>query len=128
WGYRDAFMRAFRRRHVFPANVRFMSEDALRWAPPAEPLEIPELAFRELRFDGDPGRPADPDEALRQAHALGRFVTTPKHARALRLVAPGMPLPAGVEYAAPPRVGSVRCARRVAPDGSVLFDLGAEVT
>jgi hypothetical protein len=128
WGYRDALMRSFRRRHVFPDNVRFMTEDALRWDPPAAPLEIPELAFRHLRFDGDPARPADPDEALRQAHALGRFITAPKHARLLRLVAPGEKRPAGIEYAAPPRVESVRCARRVAPDGSVLFDLVAEVT
>ena len=128
WGYRDALMRSFRRRRVFPDHVRFMTEDALRWDAPPEPLEIPELAFRNLRFDGDPARPADPAEALRQAHALGRFVTTPKHARALRLVAPGVKPPAGVEYAAPPRVESIRCARRVAPDGSVLFDLVAEVT
>ncbi len=128
WGYREALMRSFRRRHVFPDHVRFMTEDALRWDAPTEPLEIPELAFRNLRFDGDPGRPADPDEALRQAHALGRIVNTPEHARTLRLVAPGATRPTSIEYAGPPRVESVRCARRVAPDGSVLFDLVAEVT
>ncbi len=128
WGYRDALMRSFRRRRLFPDHVGFMTEDAVRWQPPDVPLHIPDLAFRNLRFNGDPGQPADPDEMERQAHIVGRFVTDPATASALHLVAPGHPLPKGIEYAAPPRVQSIRCARRTAPDGNLLFDLVAEVT
>jgi hypothetical protein len=40
---------------------------------------------------------------------------------------PAGPKPEGVEYASPPRIESIRCARRVSPDGHILFDLIAEV-
>lgn len=35
-GYRVAFIEAFRRRGIYPDNVRTLSEDTLRWAHPAE--------------------------------------------------------------------------------------------
>jgi hypothetical protein len=77
WGYREALMRSFRRRRIFPTDVQFMTEDAVRWGAPEEPLTIPGLAFRDLRFEGDPGRPANAKELERQANILGRFVTDP---------------------------------------------------
>lgn len=128
WGFREALMRSFRRRDIFPDHVRFMSEDAVRWQPPGEPLAIPALAFRRLRFDGEPGRPASPAELQRQAHALGRFVTDPAHAKHFQLVAPAARLPKGIVQASPAMVQSIRVARRGAPDGRMLFDLVAEVT
>lgn len=128
WGYREALMRSFRRRHIFPDQVSFMTEDAVRWQPPEVDLRVPGLAFGELRFGADPGQPADVKELSRQAHALGRFVTDPKHARWFTLVAPGAPLPKNVVQASPPLVESVRVTRRAAPDGRILFDLVAEVT
>jgi hypothetical protein len=127
WGYREALLRSFRRRHLFPDHVAFMSEDAVKWKPPAVPMEIEPLAFSNLRFSGDPGHPADPEEMRRQAHAVGRFVTDDANARVLHLATPGH-LPKGLTYAGPVRVQSVRCARRVTPGGRVLFDLIAEVT
>jgi hypothetical protein len=128
WGFRESLMRSFRRRSIFPDHVQFLTEDAMVWRPPEATLQIPELAFRELRFDGEPGQPADVKELRRQAHALGTFVTAPKHARVFHLVAPGAPLPKGIVQASPPTVESIRVSRRVAPDGRVLFDLVAEVT
>ncbi len=128
WGFREALMRSFRRRAIFPHHVRFMTEDAVRWQPPDVPLRIPALAFRNLQFDGDPGQPAGSKELLRQAHALGRFVTDARRAEAFHLVSPGAPLPKDVTQASPPSVQSVRVARRAAPDGRVVFDLVAEVT
>jgi len=128
WGFREALMRSFRRRHIFPAHVQFMTEAAVRWQSPETELSIPGLAFRDLRFDGEPGRPADAKELTRQAHALGRFVTDPRHARAFKLVAPGATLPKGIVQASPPLVQSVRVTRRAAPDGRILFDLIGEVT
>jgi hypothetical protein len=128
WGFREALMRSFRRRHIFPDHVQFMTQDAVRWQPPDTPLRIPGLAFRNLRFDGDPGRPAGVKELMRQAHALGAFATNPAHARVLQLVSPGSSLPRNIIQASPALVQSVRVARRSAPDGRVLFDIVAEIT
>lgn len=127
YGFREALMRSFRRRDIFPDNVRFMTEDAVRWTSPSSPLRIPGLAFRQLRFNGEPGRPASANELRRRAHALGTFVTDPKHAEHFHLVAPDR-RPAGIVQASPAQVESVRVARRVCPDGRVVFDLVAEVT
>ena len=128
WGFREALMRSFRRRYIFPSHVQFMTEAAVRWQSPAAELSVPGLAFRDLRFDGEPGRPADARELTRQAHALGRFVTDRRHAAVFKLVAPSATLPKGVVQASPPLVQSVRVARRAAPDGRILFDLIGEVT
>ena len=128
WGFREALMRSFRRRCIFPDHVQFMTEDAMRWRSPEERVRIPGLSFCDLRFDGEPGRAADVNELIRQANALGSFVTDPKRARAFQLISPGAALPKGITYASIPAVESVRVSRRVAPDGRVLFDLVAEVT
>jgi hypothetical protein len=128
WGFREALMRSFRRRRIFPDHVQFMTEDAVRWQAPGRRLTIADLAFRKLRFDGEPGQPADAGELDRQAHALGAFVTDPAHADVFRLVAPGERLPKGVVQASPAMVQSVRVTRRVAPDGRIAFDLVGEIT
>lgn len=128
WGFREALMRSFRRRHIFPDHVQFMTEDAVRWQPPAQALRIKRLAFSELRFSGDPGHPAGAPELIRQARALGAFVTNPKYADCFQLVSPAARLPRGVVQASPPLVQSIRVSRRAAPDGRVLFDLVGEVT
>ena len=127
WGFREALMRSFRRRDIFPDHVRFMTEDAVRWQGPPRALRIPALAFRRLRFDGDPGRPASASELKRQAHAVGKFVTDPANADLFHLVSPRQP-PKGIVQAPPALVQSVRVSRRAAPDGQIVFDLIAEVT
>ena len=128
WGYREALMRSFRRRRIFPTDVQFMTEDAVRWGAPEEPLTIPGLAFRDLRFEGDPGRPANAKELERQARILGAFVTDPRHAGFFRLIPPVAPRPEGIVQVSPAMVESIRVARRVSPDGRILFDTVAEVT
>jgi hypothetical protein len=128
WGFREALMRSFRRREIFPDHVLFMTEDAVRWQSPAAGMFIKGLAFRDLKFEGDPGQPAGAEELVRQANALGRFVTNPKYAECFRLIAPAERLPKGVVQASPPLVQSIRVNRRAAPDGRVLFDLVGEVT
>jgi hypothetical protein len=128
WGFREALMRSFRRRQIFPDHVQFMTEDAVRWKPPEALVRIPGLAFRNLRFDGDPGQPADARELTRQANVLGRALTDRAHARVFQLIPPGATLPKNVVQASPPIVQSIRVARRAAPDGRVVFDLVGEVT
>ena len=46
-GYRVAFIEAFRRRGIYPRDVRTLSEDSLRWAPPAEDLLLSREEMRE---------------------------------------------------------------------------------
>lgn len=128
WGFREAFMRSFRRREIFPNHVHFMTEDAVRWERPETTLCIPELAFAKLRFHGEPGRPASAKEMIRQANALGRFITEPAHARHFFVIPPRAPLPKQIQQASPPIIESVRVARRVTPYGGVVFDVIAEIT
>ena len=40
-GYRVAFIEAFRRRGIYPRDVRTLSEDSLRWARPGEDPTLP---------------------------------------------------------------------------------------
>src|SRR5689334_8310743 len=77
WGYREAWIDAFRIHHIYPSGVSDLSEDSVLWTPLkkdnpelwSRPIE--ELAFRELKFNGDPAWPADANELTRQARALG---------------------------------------------------------
>ena len=123
WGYRDALIDTFAERGIYPDGVGQLSEDALCWNAPSRTFEpILALHFSNLRFAGDPSLPAGKDELRRQAEALWDFVTRPHVAEEFGLA------PAGVDGAEPCLVDSIRTARRVGPDGQVLFDLVAEVT
>ena len=126
--YREALMRSFQRRHIFPEKLEFMCEDAVRWKPPTFDTPIPGLALTDLRFGSDLATPAGEGEMRRRAIALGEFVVKPEIAKALHLVAIGTALPKNVEYAAPIRIESIRTTRRVTPDGRVSMELVAEVT
>jgi hypothetical protein len=126
WGYREAWIDAFGRHGIYPPGVRSLAEDELRWDPPevALPRERA-LSFERLRFEGDPARPAGPRELRRQARALGVLVMA--NLRPFGCAAPGDPALEGDEVGRP-CVQSIRSARRVGPDGQVVFDLVAEVT
>ena len=128
YGYREALMRSFQRRGIFPENVGFMAEDALRWKSPETELLVPGLALTDLRFGVDLAAPAGEEEMQRRAHSLGVFLTRPEVAKALHLVPIGTPLPRQLTYAAPIRIESIRNTRRVTPDGRVNTELVAEVT
>jgi hypothetical protein len=128
WGYREALVDAFRGRAIYPRDVDFLSEDALLWRGPTKTLiAIQELTFAELKFNGDPARPASPEELRRQAGALGRLVTRPENLEHFGL-APAGHARLGKDPVGLPRVESIRSSRRVGPDGQVVFDLIAEIT
>lgn len=121
-GFREALIAAFARRHIYPRWVPDLGEDALLWQPPE--IEIPpvhELSFSALRFAGDPAHAAGPGELERQARALGRVISDARCAPVFRLARPG----GAIE---PPRIQSIRTARRIGPTGGLVFDLVAEVT
>jgi len=48
-GFRDALIRAFGRRGIFPPDVRSMTESSLRWTPPAVRLYAPQALVDALR-------------------------------------------------------------------------------
>jgi hypothetical protein len=126
--YRATFTRVFGKYGLYPAGVRYLSEDELRWQPPETIVEpIAELSFARLRFRGDPAHPAGRWERRRQACALGRVVSQPRYLRAFGLAGPDDPALRG-DTIGLPCVESVRTARRIGPDGQVQFDLVAEVT
>ncbi|HST62205.1 MAG TPA: hypothetical protein VLK84_26110 [Longimicrobium sp.] len=126
WGYREAWIDAFGRHGIYPPGVRSLAEDELRWDPPEVDLPaVDMLSFKRLRFEGDPARPSGPRELRRQARELGAMVMG--NLRQFGCAAPGDPALGGDEVD-PPCVQSIRSARRVGPDGQVVFDLVAEVT
>jgi hypothetical protein len=127
WNYREALIDAFLRRGILPRGVHNLSEPALLWRPPM--MELPPLqalSFGELRFEGDPACPAGGKELRRQATVLAEYVAQPEVAAEFGLVPPGAPgfAPGDV---GPPTVMSIRTARRIGPDGQIVFDLVAEV-
>jgi hypothetical protein len=128
WGYREAWIEAFRRRGIYPRHVSNLSEDALIWRAPTRALpEIKRLSFAELKFAGDPGRPASERESETQAAALGEVISARELAPAFGLAYAGHPRLQG-DKVAPPCVQSIRSSRRTGPDGQVVFDLVAEIT
>ncbi len=128
FGYREAWIDAFAKRHIYPADVPSLSESALRWRGPETTLPpAQELSFARLQFDGDPSRAASPEEILRQAKAFGRLAVDPAYCGEFGLACPGDPLLCGDEVK-PPVVQSIRTSRRVGPSGQVVFDLVAEIT
>jgi hypothetical protein len=127
WAYREALIAAFARRRIYPRGVGTMSEDALLWQPPAKPLRVQSLDFASLRFSGDPGSPAGEKELLRQADALGAFVSEPENLLLFGCAPRDHPDLRGDEVDLP-RIESIRSSRRVGPDDQLVFDLVAEVT
>jgi hypothetical protein len=137
WGYREAWIDAFRRRYIYPDadETESLSEDSLLWRCPEIHIpSIPGLTFAELKFDGDPAWPANKKELVRQASALGESITRCEYAEAFGLACEGderlksKDLEIERSEVEKPCVHSIRSSRRVGPDGQVVFDLVAEVT
>jgi hypothetical protein len=105
-----------------------LTEDALRWRGPDIPVpDASRLAFANLRFNGDPARPAGAGELRQQGAAFGALVSDPAYRRAFGLARSGDPDLEGDDVDLP-MVESVRSSRRIGPDGQIVFDLVAEVT
>jgi hypothetical protein len=127
WAYREALIDGFRLRGIYPFDVKNLSEDALLWRGPELRLpKIKRLAFGELHFGGDPASPASAEELARQAAHLGEFVTKREYMEEFGIIAPDDGRLRG-DRAMLPRVESIRTARRIGPDGEIIFDLVAEV-
>jgi hypothetical protein len=130
WGYREAWIDAFRRHHIFPNSVQDLSEEALLWRGPAGDYKAPPikgLTFASLKFNGDPALPASAKELKRQARVLGEFVMSkPEYIVGFGLAANGDEKLNG-DVVDPPVIESIRSSRRIGPSGQVVFDIVAEV-
>lgn len=129
WAYREALIDSFVKRRIYPRRVQSMSEDALGWNRPrvAQPIRSTKLSFAALRFAGDPASPFSGREVARRARVLGELVTNPALLDEFGLMATDASL-LGSDRVDLPVVESVRSARRIGPDGQILFDLVCEVT
>ena len=78
---------------------------------------VSSLSFAELKFDGDPGRPAGKDELHRQACALGHLVSRPEYLECFGLAPQGHPR-LGRDQVELPCVHSIRSSRRIGPGRS----------
>jgi hypothetical protein len=130
YGYREAWIDAFRRRRIYPEHVPNLGEDSLLWASPERVVpRVPALSFAELAFEGDPGRPPARAELRRQAAEVGRLVTDPRFREVFGLLDPQDPdVRAAVRAVDPPTVESVRSTHRIGPNHEVVFDTVAEIT
>ncbi|QVQ28541.1 peptidase M4 [Achromobacter deleyi] len=128
WDYRGALIDAFRRRCIYPNSAASLSEDALHWRPPRIDLPaVPGLSFSALRLSNNTEDTVNNAELLRQAHALGKFVTQPDRLQEFGLVPPDDPRLDGGQVGLP-CVQSIRTAKRVGPQGQLEFDVVAEIT
>ena len=125
--YREAMVDAFVKRRIYPPDVTALTEDGLLWGPPSKAMKVEELDFGALKFSGDPGQVASRKELERQAALVGELVSRPGNLREFGLAAKGDRELDG-NHVDLPVVESVRCARRVGPDGQLAFDLVAEVS
>lgn len=127
WGYREAWIDAFRAHGIYPPGVKALTEDALLWQPPDVPVPpASALSFAELEFAGDPAHPASAEELERQARALGELVADPRYLAAFGLAGAEHPALEG-DAVDLPLIESIRSSRRIGPNGQVVFDLVAEV-
>jgi hypothetical protein len=123
YGYRDALIKAFRRRNISITHIQDLSENSLLWKrPDTKDTNIPNLAFNKLNFtDNGINCPAR-EEIERRASALGDFIVAdPSRLRAFGLHEPVPPYEDIV-------IQSIRMARRAGPDDITRCELVAEVT
>jgi hypothetical protein len=127
WAYREAFVRAFRRYGITVDSVADLSEDALRWCTPERPLAPIQNLFDEFKVGVNEVTHADDNSEAREFRAtmLGHYITDPQFPE--RLYYFGLVPASTAKRIERPVIESVRILRRVSQDGTVYFDLVAEV-
>lgn len=125
-GYREAILDAFRRRGIYPDDVRVVSEIELAWSAPAmAAYPLPGLSIGALRYDATPTLPFSIAEIRRQAAALAQAIDAdPRLYRELGLRVRSN---AGEAFP-PPEIASIRPTIRIGPDGYLDISIIAEIT
>jgi subtilisin family serine protease len=129
-GYRIAFIEAFRRRGIYPSDVRTLSADSLHWQEPT--LELRNLAEMlrkldlqwDLRADRRRAFEVSKENGCRVHDWLVAGAVRPSDERQMGITLSGRE----GEPAPSVEVHSVRPVRRVGPDGQLLTDLVLEIT
>ncbi len=129
-GYRIAFIEGFRRRGIYPSDVRTLSADSLRWQGPT--LELAKLDHMLRHLDTAWDLRAD----RRRTFELSNKNCAIVHSWLMGAIHPADETQMGItlqplkEGETPLRVEihSVRPVRRVGPDGQLLTDLVIEIT
>ena len=128
-GYRLAFMQAFRRRGIYPENVRDLTTESVSWEPPELDIPIQEfLGVKSLDWNLNSSRVSAYQSSRRSAAIFHHFLTEKinyEQARYLGILPPGTELTVENMKGRISRVEvhSVRPLRRVGPDGQLQVDL-----
>jgi hypothetical protein len=126
WCYREAFVRAFRRYGIVVEAVADLSEDALLWCPPERALPpVSGLRLDVMERGPSASDMVDPEPLERRATALGHYITDQNFPERQHYF--GLAAPSRSKRIERPVVESVRALQRVAPDGTINFDLVAEI-
>lgn len=140
-GYRVAFIEAFRRRGIYPTNIRNLSIDSLTWpAPYPDEEKLFEHLARKLK--GIPTRAhyfssrQETWDALRKMRAAlhglirSEFSNLPAHMTGLALKADGRLAEIELDRGGFPKfeIHSIVPAQRVGPDGDILNQLIVSIT
>ncbi|HEY6045596.1 MAG TPA: hypothetical protein VIU65_03280 [Pyrinomonadaceae bacterium] len=112
YGYRAAFIEAFRLRGICPRGVTSYAEESLRWCPPEVMKGVKAPVCEDLWFDLL--KPTTPENLEHNARHLSRFGK--QHARAL-----------GLNSQRPVQAHSFHAVARVKPDGGVNVEIIAEL-
>jgi hypothetical protein len=136
-GYRVAFIEAFRRRGIYPAAVRALSSEGLRWQEPESKLDIsPVLRKMSLGWNLDSDRRMAWDVSGKNAAILARWLRTDKSVSEEDTLALGFHRQKVPQMKVGDQTGrlngfevhSVRPARRIGPDMRQRQDLVIEIT
>ncbi len=135
WAYRAAFVQGFRRRGIYPVNVRSLSVESLRWESPESRVSMAK-ALEELKLTWDLHAARESAFQVSRANAARLYVflkTDPDFGEAGARTL-GFRLHGGRELDGAPgelrdfEVHSVRPVRRTGPDGQQRTDVVVEIT
>jgi Subtilase family len=136
WGYRPAFIQGFRRRGIYPENVRNLSSESLRWERPEVDFSI-EGVFEKLKLELGWDLRADRQMAFasskRNGKSLHDWIMTDPDVKDEHTEALGFFRGQRDSLNGQPgklrnfEVHSVRPVRRIGPDGQQRTDLVIEI-
>ncbi len=138
WGYRASIIQGFRRRGIYPDNVRNLSTNSLCWERPELSPEMKgklHVILGKLRLDWDLRLQRQQADRISQENCfkVWKWLTSEEYVKQEDIEALGIyrhldQPPANVATLHPFEVHSVRPARRIGSDGQQRTDLVVEIT
>ena len=141
YGYRTAFIQAFRERGIYPRDVKHLSPGSLVWEPPPLPLRQAKVKAIVDQLTLNWGMNLDRKTAYKSSQSnaknfwkwlMDEDAVSDEEIETLGLIRIHEPRPDNIGGQAGElrriEVHSVRSARRVGPDGNIRSDLVVEIT